>query len=389
MGKLEWINYRLNSDQSHALLSGHGNRALQYDREHIFSVVIAGASNINVPYFECNEIRGDGCYVNRADPLNDSSPPKNIKFGTVRGFNKDKDGRNLVSIVCCDIGFVEDFYSENIGGIVGGVLQPGGIDIEPNAGGNFFVRNFVINRATVINAGDVGIGFVSDPTASPKQIRDCHILNATLRGGGTVKFIGASRCSVNITIDSLAGNALMLEGSELSRIRINANGFESTQVGLQFPVYDSDIDIQGDNIRNAGAIVGWMERCSFKLKCNYFAYSPTGNKIGLWFRDLNSLGNCVQRDNEFNVLCAAISGANYAIQYDTTKSIAFLGANKLCNGIFTGFSDFTHIIGNAGRYLYKSEDILGLTRTSSMPNNGIWRAEDLVKCSSPTFENKI
>lgn len=62
-----------------------------------------------------------------------------------------------MSVIACIRGSISYMYSENIGGVVGGELQPGGLDIEPNAGNDFVVRDFIVYSVDVINGGTGGI----------------------------------------------------------------------------------------------------------------------------------------------------------------------------------------------------------------------------------------
>lgn len=382
-----WCGLVISQDVSGLTLHyrGDGNRSKQYDEEHIFNVAITGADNITIPYFEANEIRGDGLYVSRGNPVsNGTKLPTNLTIGTIKGINSEKDGRNLISIVALLRGHIDYVQSENIGGIVGGVLQPGGLDIEPNPGENFIVRDVTVVDANIINAGSSGASMFVATTTSPRQIQNCHILKATLRTSGIVRLEGAQDSSIVMTGHNLPGPAMSMEGTVRCSISGVVDGCDSAAlVGIRAQVAQCAINANASNARNVGVTTGWAENCCFDLTVGNFQTNGEGNLVGLWFRDINKVGGFIQRNNNYKVNIS--SDAARAIDYFTSSEIAFLGENVLITGTkLAGFTSFTSVTGNAGRYLRKSDDIPGLTLSNLMPATGTWRIGDIVRNSQPT-----
>ncbi|WP_260466967.1 hypothetical protein [Enterobacter cloacae] len=371
---------------------GDGNRALQYNREHIFNVAILGSTNINIPTFDCNEIRGDGCYVNSEDQtVSTSQNATNITFGVVNGKNSAVDGRNLVSIVSCNRGGIDTLISENIGGIVGGVLQPGALDIEPNSQPGCLVRDFIVKSATAIGAGNLQM--VSPMNISPKKIQNCHILQANLRGSNqSLRMYGCQDSSLTGDAMSLTGNAGYIDGCLNSRFDVHASSCETVVLaGITYANYDCKIKAFGRNIRNAGIIIAGSERCDYDVDFDTFTTGGQANFIGLWFRDLNNIGSLVHRSNRYRIRCNQGGNGAYAIQYTPgTSPLTFIGDNKIESGsTFDGWPDFTHITGAAGQYLSKGDAIANLTLNNSMPTNGTWKIGDIVKNSQTSSSSLV
>ncbi|HHA1855688.1 TPA: hypothetical protein ACOEMF_003581, partial [Enterobacter cloacae] len=350
--------------------------------EHIFNVAIFGATNISIPKFDCNEIRGDGCYVNSEDQtVSTSQNATNITFGVVNGKNSAVDGRNLVSIVSCNRGGIDTLISENIGGVVGGVLQPGALDIEPNSQPGCLVRDFIVKSAISVGAGNIQM--VSPLDASPKKIQNCHILKASLRNSNqSLRLYGCQDSSLSGDTTSSSAVAAYIEGCINTSLDVHATSCETVVfAGLTATNYDCKIKAFGRNIRNAGLITAGSERCDYDLDFDIFITGGGANFFGLWFRDQNNVGSLIQRSNRFRIRCNKGTNGAYAIQYTPgTSPLTFIGDNKIeSDSVFDGWPDFTHITGAAGQYLSKGDAIANLTLNSSMPTNGTWKIGDVVK----------
>lgn len=369
---------------------GDGNRANQFDRQHIFNVSITGASNINIPYFEANEIRGDGLYISRGDPVTEGTKqPNDINIGTVIGRNSTQDGRNLVSIITCIRGSISYMYSENIGGVVGGERQPGGLDIEPNAGNDFVVRDFIVYSVDVINGGTGGIAMFYGGVVSPPKIQSCHILKANLRGTGSVRVEGTLNCSIDFVGDTLAGTALFFEDSIGTKITGAVNGCAvGARAGQRTSLRRCSIDLNITNVTDSGIIIAGATHCDIALKITTFQPIAGSNLYGLWFRDTASVGSLEQRNNKYLIDIPGASGAARCIEYTATSPITFTGSNVVLPGSnFFGVANYTTLMGAAGLYLVKGENINGMTLAATVPTVGVWRQGDMVRNSAPASAN--
>ncbi|KVJ44721.1 tail fiber/spike domain-containing protein [Enterobacter cloacae] len=368
---------------------GDGNRTLQYNREHIFNVAIYGSTNLSIPYFKCDEIRGDGLYINSEDQASSSAQnATNINIGTVLGRNSSIDGRNLISIVSCNRGNIKSFISENIGGVVGGFQQPGGLDVEPNNLPGCLVRDFIIEDAVSIGAG--GVYLVADWNASPAKIQNCHILKATVRGGQKIRMYGCSQSSINgECIGTTGDSAAAAEGNASCTMSVRAlTCTTGALIGTQSTNYDCKFTVFARGISNAGVITGGLRRSDLDL--DFGDWLSGGNGIGLWFRDLNNLGSLTQESNRIKIRCQKTANVNRAIQYTPgTSPLSFIGDNILSDSVFTDWATFDVILGAAGQYLTKEGKMPFLTTAGAVPSNGVWKQGDFVYYSSPSTTNKF
>lgn len=385
-----WAGFVLTKDVNELTLvyRGDGNRSQQYDREHIFNVAILGATNIHIPFARCDEIMGDGFYVNSHDQ-NDANAQNstNINFGTVIGKNSAVSGRNLVTIASCNRGGIDFLISENIGGVVGGLQQPGGFDMEPNPLPGALVRDFITEVAIAIGAG--GVYMVADWNQNPKKIQNCHVRKAIVRGGQKIRLYGADQSSINGECTDLPGDGPAVEGCTNSSVELRVLGADTAAFfGTQSQNYGCTLKLFARNIRNAGLIVAGSDGGDFDLDFDGWTANESGNMIGLWLRDLNKIGGMVLRNNRFKIRCPKSSNVNYAIQYSSDLPISFLGENILSSeSIFTDWPDFTHVTGAAGLYLTKEGKIPFLTTNSTTPNNGSWKRGDFVYYTNPSATN--
>ncbi|MEI9703012.1 hypothetical protein V5036_18200 [Enterobacter cloacae] len=368
---------------------GDGNRTLQYNREHIFNVAIYGSTNLSIPYFKCDEIRGDGLYINSEDQTSSSAQnATNINIGTVLGRNSSIDGRNLISVVSCNRGNIKSFISENIGGVVGGFQQPGGLDVEPNNLPGCLVRDFVIEYASSVGAG--GVYLVADWSASPAKIQNCHVLKATVRGGQKIRMYGATQSSINGECISVTGDsAAAAEGNTSCTMTVRAiTCTTGALIGTQSTNFDCKFSVFARGISNAGVITGGLRRSDLDL--DFDDWVVGGNLIGLWYRDLNNVGSLIQNGNRVKIRCPKTTNVTRAVQYTPgTSPITFSGDNILYDSIFTDWPTFDVILGAAGQYLTKEGKMPFLTTANGVPSNGSWKQGDFVYYSNPSTTNKF
>lgn len=135
-------------------IDGHfdGNRANQQDKEQTIMITVAGAVLRSEAGLWFKELRGDGVYATQLDYNTGTSADPELYLPYVFGENTADDGRNLVSIISLSKGSIGRLISRNIGGVVGGFRQPGGLDLEPN-NVNQSVKNLTVDLVDVIGAG--------------------------------------------------------------------------------------------------------------------------------------------------------------------------------------------------------------------------------------------
>lgn len=262
--------------------------------------------------------------------------------------------------------------------------QPGGLDIEPNPNENFLVRDFIVNNATCINGGTAGLAMYSGSGASNRQIQNCHIIQGVLRGSGRIRMEGAVDCSISFSADTLQGNGVSFEDSLRCTVNGSINGCETAcDFGIRKVNSRCNVSINAANVRNAGVVTGGSANCDIEIIIDSFQGGGIGNLIGLWFRDVNSVGSMEQRNNNLKVIVP--SNASRGIEYTSSTPINFIGSNVILPGSnFYNFTNYINLMGSAGQYLTKSEGIIGLTMSPSIPTTGSWMKGDIVKNTTLT-----
>lgn len=135
---------------------GHGNRTTQPNEEHVYLVGFAGVRRMSVPLFVGREVKGDGLYIGQKEWTSESLNSNGITIGLFEVTNTAPDGRNALSIISCDNLAITTFRSINVGAIVNGYTQPGGLDIEPDK--NYeSCKNITLGSLLVVTAGTSGL----------------------------------------------------------------------------------------------------------------------------------------------------------------------------------------------------------------------------------------
>lgn len=252
----------------------HGNRENQPASQHIFCVAVMSCWNFKIPKFHCREIRGDGIYISKASGLANS---RGASLGEISGANLEHDGRNLLSLISCDDGTVALFLSHQIGGTIGGIRMPGGLDIEPNLRSES-VRNWSFGPITIHSKGNCGGFQILGKAESSDAVRDWNCQNLNFSSilirrrpgfGGTAHI---ARCR-DVTIKGGRLSSLT-DGTEANTAagcaidfadRITADLVADTtstglQVGISDTVNDSRINIVVTNYFSSGVVVGNVNR---------------------------------------------------------------------------------------------------------------------------------
>ncbi|MEP8736177.1 hypothetical protein ABKV59_15625 [Enterobacter hormaechei] len=279
-----------------------GVRTSKIADEHIHNIHSYGGKNHVLSLF-FKETRGDGIYLNAAHGNQDSTPPSNMTYPLVESVNSDYDGRNAMSIICADGVSIGTFVSYKHGGRIGTVMQPGGLDIEPNYSyqpctniqidsyysrscgtgftifgkvntGNMVVRNISISKMEIV------MEYIS---SNNNQLRGSLIM------GADGLHIGSShiRCLSNYTANSPIG--AQIDACYNADINISTERFYQgaaigikawTEVGGIARIVNSKISVT-PRIFQRGAVIGDVNGLDFVLR----AFTPTlmsvGSDVGL------------------------------------------------------------------------------------------------------------
>lgn len=386
-----WVGLVLSEGVSGLTLiyRGDGNRLSMPPREHHFNVVIAGATKIEIPYANIKNVRGDGIYVTRQFSTYKNSA--DIRMGYIYVENDTQDGRNGVSVVSCSGGYVHYFYSKNVGGTINGVVQPGGIDIEPNADTNqtFLVENFVVQEAMVINPGNMGAAIVGNIT-NLELVKNCHIRNAIVIGqNASLRLMGATDCTLSgVVRDSSAPATFISSALRCDLIAKVFNAPYAGYVGYRGIVTDCNVDVEGSGLTNSGLAITQAKDSNIKLTVHSFDFTAT-NLFGLYFRNLSTSGspnlNPTVDACTFSLICPRSSGAVRGVFLESNSPIAnvsFIGDNKFSESTnVIGYPDKSHALGVPGRYIRKSPGITEITLHTGKPNEGFYKKGDMVVLS--------
>jgi hypothetical protein len=135
----------------------NGNRTAQPDYEFCHALVLAGVTNFTAPQIVIREVRGDGLYIAQALVTSSSANSRGISIGQIHVSNSADDGRNGVSIISGNDIMIGSLSSYKVGGVVGGVREPGGFDIEADHSYQN-VDNVTIGAMVLVGAGTTMLG---------------------------------------------------------------------------------------------------------------------------------------------------------------------------------------------------------------------------------------
>jgi hypothetical protein len=241
---------------------GDGNRQSQPSEEHCHLVGLAGVRNFECPQFIGREIRGDGIYISQSDWIHESGMSENLHFGTVRIVNSEDDGRNAISIISGRKISIDQLISTRVGGVIGGVREPGGLDIEPNRPFQI-CEDIVVRSAVVQSAGVQCFGVLGQPTGEPDGWNVRRIRIDSLRSTSTTKSaIAASFQQVDGLVvrgvashSEMSGTGLLLDNAKNVDLQMQiVRTGTGASIGPKGWVRNSKIDLQVDSYASYGIV---------------------------------------------------------------------------------------------------------------------------------------
>lgn len=272
---------------------GHGNRTKQPDYEHVHCVALAGATNVKVPTFFARELRGDGMYVDQSTWFTSSANTSGLTIGEFEATNSAHDGRNGLSIISADNISIGSFRSYAVGSTVGGHVQPGGLDIEPNHAWQS-CKNITISSVNVLTEGTNGLAILGRAGAyvtSNVTVGSATVMNTSMP---TIADVNSAITQSNnhiLVISNVSdvsvgelngaflnsyGDAVIVSNSKNVRVRGAVRHVrEGVRAGLDIDDVTGDgivgctLDIDVSYISRHGFRVGKMSGCDIKGKCTY------------------------------------------------------------------------------------------------------------------------
>lgn len=376
---------------------GDGNRLGQPDAENCHNLAIYGAKNIDFEVFRVKELRGDGCYISQSNAQSSSTNPSNINFGDFYAYNSVDDGRNGLSIIAGDFITAGKFRSINVGGVVGGVRQPGGFDIEPNLEyqtvsnvkiGSIYVDTVGSNGLTILGKGtspvtgnvtDVDFGNYTVIIRNSYGTLACAVCIShaeNVRGKGSANYKGAiATQNVGLIVDA---------ASRVDIEHVSYNCAYGAELAHKNRVVESNIKVTTHDYKVSGVVIGAVAGCNIDVVARR-SQATAGVPVAFYTEYVTKqASNCV-----FNIVAPfGRTATTKGVINDPAGAITFQSCKLI--GDLAGYSSFDNAINGCGAGL-KRADVLGINWANSLPTNGTWNRGDFVSREGPTppVSNKL
>lgn len=367
----------------------NGNRTnMTATREQIFCVGVAGATNLKFPFLEIKEIQGDGVYIGQSNWQASSTNPSHIEFGFIKGYNSADAGRNLISIISGLNIHIKRAESVSIGGTINGVVEPGGIDIEPDFGYET-CYNIRIDSLDVITAGTSGFSVLGksvsgndanlDWNTSLIEVTELRILRTGTTGSGLAGS-GFTRCA-DLTIqdgfyqyNSTPGAGPVHDFSQ--RVKANWRVNNVTYGCWLAPggfIYQGDFFIKADSYTQSGVICTGLTQT--RVKGRGFGSVATNTTYGI--HCTNNARSITQTEVSYEFDAPYDNVMAAAFYNDATNPVTY-GAGCIARDCdWSGYASYAATC-NA---LIPLQDVIGMTWASSIPTNGTWHWQTFVRNS--------
>ena len=264
-----------------------GNRTSQPNRNPPYDNLIQqhhllhllGVRRVRIAQFNGREVRGDGIVINTktsVSPMTVNS--RDIIIGPIRMINADDDGRNALTIVSGENILVAGGLSIKVGGRdVGGLIMPGGFDIEPD-GDWHLVKNVRSGPWCIETAGFTGIAVlgvaITDDATQDWNVEDVSIANSTVVNTsddeGPAQFDRVRRLTADVTVVRTGdrGLGIFVDRCNFGRFRLRATGVtDGVTVGASGWVRDSDMRVEIEDHDGVGLKVSGAERARIQRLC--------------------------------------------------------------------------------------------------------------------------
>lgn len=368
---------------------GDGNRLGQPDKENCHNLAIYGGGNIDFGTATFTELRGDGLYLTQSDATASSTIPKNINIGEFYAYNSADDGRNGLSVISVDGLTIGKFKSVGVGGVVGGVMQPGGLDFEPNQEyqtinnvkiGDIYVETAGSNGLLLLGKGtsavggnitDVDLGIYRVKTKNNTQSTAVGVVHAMhVRGKGSATYTGT-------TFTGVAHAGLLVDAvsyADLNHVSHQyANG---AAVGTKNRVVDSTIKVVARDYGGAGATLGNTAGCDIDVVA-LRSYSAAAKPV--LFLTEYATKQATNTSYRF-IIPKSRTATTQGVRNEPTLAMTFTGC--VVTGDISGYDTFDNAMFGCGAGLRRN-GVLGINWASSIPTNGTWARGDIVYNEAP------
>ena len=389
-----WIGLLVKEcDRVYLDLAWNGNRAAMTDREQIFCVGIAGASNTKIPNLTIREIRGDGLYISQSSYTGTSTTPTNTEIGTVTVTNTADDGRNAVSVIAANGLTIDTIVSRKVGGTVGGALMPGGLDIEPDFGYQP-CTDITIGTVQVTTAGTAGCGILGKAITNDAA-RDWNCTHITIKnfdvhrtgtagsGLAAASFVRYADSEINGTVrytGGTKGKGVNVDYAQRVTGRVSASTVtQGFTIGTVNEVRDFEFDVRVTDYNTAG-----LRPCAVtrgKFTGHIYGASAASTAFAIQCHD-EGRGAITQTDITYEI-DAPYDGANArAFRNEPGNSVLLDAACVVQNCSYYGYANPQTTIDAE----IKKVNVKGLSFASAIPSGGTWRRVDFVTNTGPALD---
>lgn len=382
-----------------------GNSATKRDNEQIHSIGMFGGKNISMPKLRFKNTRGDGLYITQGNGNVESAIPENVNIDFIESINETFDGRNAISVISVNGLNITTMVSLRHGGMVGGVYQPGGLDIEPNY---YFQKcyNITVKSYRALCAGSQGLTIAGKQATGDFGefcVKNVHFDNVDVE----LTDIGRNRADVilingvnDVFVKGFAKTTALYTGDYVGLHVVGATGVDANVttrrckhaawlgytpvLGLR-NTYSSRFIINADRYHD-GVSIGWADG----FTVDFIGINPTqmgAGDMGLLQYIANPGESTPIRRTKVSVRTSGFEGflerLNYGIRVNPSQTPAiYKGTNYIID------SDLTNVLhdpANAKNRMLGTKDIVksnidGVTPYPGTPIVGtdIWGDGDIV-----------
>lgn len=355
-------------------VSGHlrfdGQRSVQPNEEHIYCVGIAGGGGHDFTV-DIKEIKGDGFYISQSDWLANSTVTDGIRIsGTIS--NTAIDGRNAISVISCK-NFNIDVSIKNVGGVVGAVQQPGGVDLEPN-----FDYQIVDNGNINIVADNCAYGLCF----FGKSYNITNVKAKAILRNNTHPYLSRFReCEIELLVKdstALAGEMDTCLDSKVIVRHMNCdNGFD---IGYRGEVLRCDVRVTGVSWLNYTARTGSVSRSN--IEWNAYDCRSGGTGIAMRIDGPQSGAAYICSRNTYKCQVPEVGNAQWAVR-NASGLITFSECLWVDSNL-GGWSNWGAAVSGQVANFRKNILCNGFSTSNAMPGVGYYVIGDFVQANTLT-----
>lgn len=389
-----WVGVALQETTNVSLVvkNADGNLSGQTDEQHVYVAGLAGTSNTKIPLFNFRNVRGDGLYVSGADWAAGGNPDTGLSIGHFSGENAADNGRNALSIINATDWSIDYFRSHRIGGTVGAVVMPGGLDVEPNLTTQE-VRRGVVGTVDIVSNGNFGLSI--DGEEVTVAARDFNVSDINIIGGTVVNTNGQTGLfinkAININVDVTAKGdgttrcaAVVIE--EADRITGNIKTRHTTDaitVGYNTLCTKINLNIDCTDFQSSGLRPVLVNDSEFSGRVS--GPDIVGNRFGVWLRDFNVV-SANQHRVKYSVTCDN-SGGDMVRGYRNDPTDPMVFTDCLAHDIdLESFTAADLGMDNCGTGFRKS-NVRGVTNNvGHAGGSSAWAKGDIITNDTPTID---